>query len=170
MIVFLKNALAQTLTEILENSAKIVTSGFNEKANKVQSQLDINVIYQGSVWSKNSQTRIFDYDIDIKSKDLRTDDSTQIIIDQICFGLLGANRFGNHLDIVSDSFEGYADGIWDYQIKIRLTYPNSLDVDNDAEIDAIEIANITVGIFPTFETDFHRPTGIIEKKLIDKNL
>lgn len=157
MIVFLKQALALTMSEILDN-ARIITSSFDEKtANKAQSQLEIRINYIRSLWSKPQRIRTYDFEINVIEKNLRTEDNIQNTIDRLCYGLLGANRFGNHLEIVEDSFKEFEDGLWSYQITIRLSYTaEQLDC-MELGFDAKTFDSLFVSLYPTFESDFDKP-------------
>lgn len=160
MIVLLKKLLADTIGSLL-GKAKIITSDFDEDtANKPQTSVQVRVIYQRSTWLKSQNQRVYDFLIEIAVKDLRTDDKVQNIIDSVCYGLLVANTFKGHLDLIEDRNEDYSEGIWTYQILLRLTYPSSEEIRDCMGHSPIEYTDLEVSIYPSYKPDLSKPIHV----------
>lgn len=160
MIVLLKKLLAETIGSLL-GKAKVITSDYDEdNANKPQTSIEVRVIYQRSTWLKSQNQRVYDFLIEVDVKDLRTDDKVQNIIDDLCYGLLVANTFKGHLDLIEDKNEGYSEGIWTYQIILRLTYPSSEEIRDCMGHKPIIYTGLEVSIYPSYEPNLDKSDNV----------
>lgn len=168
---YIKNLIIEKLQEILGNQPKpmpkILSSQFDEdRDNKAQTSCEINVFYQGSDWTykpassssnPGSYDRILNFDIRVKVKNLKTEDSAQdlndLIIENLSLLKIGSSGFY----IVTDSFDIYDNGIWIYvqswEVRI-LTVPGEDPICSDKEI---SFNQIKIHLIPTY--NFEIPIG-----------
>lgn len=157
MIVRIKLALADVITNAFNNKAKVRTARFNEAAeNRPQRDVEVGVYHTGDSFARNGKgtyTRNYRYQIEVAIKNLRSDDEIQDTVDFIVYTLLGASIFGHEIIIDKIDNNGVDNqSIWRYTIGVTVGLMTTKDTGDCDFTTEFKFDSISINLYPSYTT------------------